>query len=149
MKRARRSTKFNTLSAGVVVVRFEEGRPRYLLLRVYGYWDFPKGQVEPGETPLQAAIREVEEETGLTDLVFRWGEIYQETPRYGRGKVARYYLAHSPEGEVSLPVNPELGFPEHQEFRWMTYEEARQLLVTRLQEILDWAHGIVLETATR
>jgi len=132
-----------TLSAGVVVVRFHDRQPRYLLLRVFRYWDFPKGQVEPGEEPLQAAVREVREETGLDNLVFRWGGVYRETPPYSRSKVARYYLAESPAGEVVLPVNPELGFPEHQEFRWLPYSEARRLLVPRLREILDWAHALV------
>jgi len=96
--------------------------------------------VEPGEEPLQAAIREVEEETGLNQLIFHWGEIYLETPPYGKGKVARYYLAEAPQGEVYLPVNPELGHPEHQEFRWLPYAQARERLVPRLQVILDWAH---------
>ncbi|HHJ39908.1 MAG: NUDIX hydrolase [Methylothermaceae bacteria B42] len=132
-----------TLSAGVVVVRYIEQVPHYLLLRVFHYWDFPKGLVEPGEDPLQAAVREVQEETGLTDLHFRWGVVFKETLPYSRGKIARYYLAESPAGEVTLPVNPELGKPEHHEFRWLTYEQARPLLVERLQTILDWAHGVV------
>lgn len=127
----------------MVVVRFIEETPHYLLLRVFRYWDFPKGLVEPGEDVLQAAIREVKEETGLTDLQFRWGDIFKETPPYSRGKIARYYLAEAPTGEVYLPVNSELGKPEHHEFRWLTYEQARPLLVARLQAVLDWAHGIV------
>ena len=48
---------------------------RVLLLRVYNYWDCPKGMVEPGEDPLATARREVAEETGIEDLEFRWGEI--------------------------------------------------------------------------
>ena len=39
-------------SAGVIVVRRTPEGPRFLLLRSYRYWDFPKGQVETGETPL-------------------------------------------------------------------------------------------------
>ena len=143
MKQAKSSPKARTLSAGVIVVRFRNHQPLYLLLRAYRFWDFPKGIVESGEQPLQAAIREVAEETGIRDLEFRWGEIYRETPPYGKGKVARYYLAQSATDEVNLPINPELGHPEHQEFRWLPYEEARRLLVPRLQEILDWAHAVV------
>lgn len=133
------------LSAGVVVVRFMDHTPYYLLLRAFRYWDFPKGLVEPGEMPLQAALREVAEETGLVDLVFRWGEVCCQTPPYGRGKVARYYLAESPQGEVHLAVSRELCRPEHHEFRWLRYEDARALLVPRLQAILDWAHAIVTQ----
>ena len=45
------------LSAGVVVVRPSEEGWRFLLLRAFTHWDFPKGMVEPGEQPLEAAIR--------------------------------------------------------------------------------------------
>jgi len=126
-------------SAGVVVLRHVDGAYRCLLLRCFGYWDFPKGEIEPGEDPREAARREVTEETGLTDLDFRWGEDFIETPPYGRGKVARYYLAQSRAGEVILPVNPELGRPEHHEYRWIELERAPTLLGPRLQEVLAWA----------
>lgn len=43
------------MSAGVIIVRRYDDEWRYLLLRVYNYWDFPKGEVEPGEDPLAAA----------------------------------------------------------------------------------------------
>ena len=56
------------LSAGVIIVRdTREGR-RFLLLRAFNHWDFPKGLVENGETPFEAAVREVCEETTLDDL---------------------------------------------------------------------------------
>ena len=58
------------LSAGVVVVRRTDDGWRVLLLRVYNYWDFPKGVVEPGEDALTAARREVREETTIDDLEF-------------------------------------------------------------------------------
>jgi bis(5'-nucleosidyl)-tetraphosphatase len=141
--RARHRQKAAKLSAGVVVVRPVTAVHRYLLLRAYDYWDFPKGEVEPGEDPLAAAIREVEEETGLTDLDFRWGKVFRETAPYRGGKVARYYLAESRAGEVDLAVNPVLGRPEHHEFRWLPYEEARRLLVPRVQAVLDWADKVV------
>jgi bis(5'-nucleosidyl)-tetraphosphatase len=135
--------KARTLSAGAVIVRRLGGEPHYLLLRAFDHWDFPKGEVEPGEAPLAAARREVREETGLETLAWPWGEGYRETPPYGRGKVARYYLAESRDGEVSLPVNPELGHPEHHEFRWLPYDKARALLGERLRPILDWAQAQV------
>ncbi len=58
------------LSSGVVVVHWKQDHYHYLLLRAYNYWDFPKGVVEVDESPLEAAIREVEEETTLTDCAF-------------------------------------------------------------------------------
>jgi bis(5'-nucleosidyl)-tetraphosphatase len=134
-----------TLSAGAVVLRRVADKWLYLLLRAYEYWDFPKGIVEPGEDPLAAAIRETEEETTLVNLVFRWGHGFVETEPYGKNKIARYYVAESEEGGVTLPVSAELGHPEHDEFRWIDYASARPLLGPRVQAVLDWAHKTISE----
>ena len=80
--------------------REPDGGWRCLVLRVYRNWDFPKGLVEPGEEPLEAALREVTEETGLRDLSLPWGEVWRETEPYAGGKVARYYVAESAAGTV-------------------------------------------------
>lgn len=126
-------------SAGVAVVRCVEGRWLYLLLRSYDYWDFPKGEVEAGEEPLAAACREVSEETTLTNLDFRWGHGFIESGPYGpHKKTARYYLAESPSGRVSLPVSEALGHPEHEEFRWVDAADAGRLLNHRMQTVLTW-----------
>ncbi len=132
-----------TLSAGVIVIRRTANQPAFLLLRSYQNWDFPKGVVETGETPLQGALREVSEETTLTDLSFTWGEDYRETPPYGRGKVARYYIAETQHTHVTLPINPLLGHPEHEEYRWASYHQAQGMVTTRLLPILKWAHTMV------
>jgi 8-oxo-dGTP pyrophosphatase MutT (NUDIX family) len=134
------------LSAGAIVVRRQEEDWFFLMLRVYHYWDFPKGLVEPGEKPIRAARREAEEETGLTDLSFPWGEEYRETPPYGRGKIARYYLAETRQISIELPVSTELGRPEHHEARWFDYAGARSLLGPRLTPVLDWAHDVLSQS---
>jgi len=126
-------------SAGIVVVRRQAGEWRLLILRAYRNWDFPKGLIEPGEKPLAAAVRETGEETGLTDLDFRWGTESIDTGMYGDHKVASFYLAETRQEQIVLPVNPELGHPEHNEFRWVTHKEAQLLLPPRLQPILSWA----------
>ncbi|HUE77300.1 MAG TPA: NUDIX hydrolase [Longimicrobiales bacterium] len=59
-------------SAGGVVYRREEGVPYFLLIRdPYENWGLPKGHVEKGETPGQAALREVREETGIEAVELR------------------------------------------------------------------------------
>jgi 8-oxo-dGTP pyrophosphatase MutT (NUDIX family) len=133
------NTPPQAISAGVVVVRRENASWRLLVLRAYRNWDFPKGMLEPDETPLEAAIRETAEEASITDLVFRWGEAFCETAPYGQGKVARYYLAETEQEHITLPVSPELGHPEHDEWRWVSVDEAGRLLPPRLQPILAWA----------
>jgi 8-oxo-dGTP pyrophosphatase MutT (NUDIX family) len=123
----------------VVVVRHTSDGWRVLLLRVYNYWDCPKGVVEAGEDPLATARREVREETAIEDLEFRWGEEFTETPPYSRNKVARYYLAETRTAEAKLPISPELGRPEHHEWRWFSWEEAEQRVVDRIWTVLRWA----------
>jgi 8-oxo-dGTP pyrophosphatase MutT (NUDIX family) len=131
------------LSAGAVIVRGDLTDRPFLLLRAFNHWDFPKGMVEAGESPLEAAIREVTEETTLDLLDFPWGYGYIETGPYSRGKIARYYLAHTDRDDVSLPVNPEIGRPEHSEYRWVDYERALSLASPRVRPVIHWAARIV------
>lgn len=135
-------------SAGVVIVRREAGTWRALMLRAYRNWDFPKGEIEEGEDPFLAAIREVKEETDIDrdELAFRWGDVYTETAPYRQGKIARYYLAETPRRDISLPINPALGKPEHDEWRWFTFDEAQQIAVPRVQAVLAWARGLADST---
>ncbi len=145
-----RQASVRTLSSGVVVVHWNHDHYDYLLLRAYNYWDFPKGVVEPDESPLEAAVREVEEETTLTGLRFRWGDVYRETYPYNQGrKVARYYLAEAPNTEVRLTPNPELGRPEHSEYRWVDRSAAWTLLTPRVRAILEWTDSIIARPARR
>lgn len=127
------------LSAGAVVVRESKHGLLFLLLRAFKHWDFPKGMVEDDETPLEAACRETLEEAGIGELDFRWGEDYYETPPYNRGKVARYYLAHTLEEAVSLIANPITGRVEHAEYRWVSFEQAWRMVSPRVQRVLSWA----------
>lgn len=137
---ARRQQR-DVLSSGIIPVRFVDGKPQYLLLRVYSYWDFPKGVVLRNEDPLIGAIRELEEETALRNPKFKWGKEFQETPKYARGKTARYYIAELEEGDVELRPNPFTGRLEHHEYAWFDYEETRELVSPRVKPIFEWAHA--------
>jgi len=125
-------------SAGFVVVRDTPAGRRFLILRAYNLWDFPKGLVEANETPLAAARRETLEETGIDDLQLEWGEAYAETAPYSGGKIARYYAARTATERVVLPINPSLGRPEHHEYRWVPFEQLAALLPPRLQGVVGW-----------
>ena len=121
-------------AAGAVVFRRSERGIRLLLLRAYKNWDFPKGMVEPGESELDAAKREVEEETGLAELEYPFGEEFKETVPYAGNKVARYYLALLARTDAE-----KIELSEHHEYRWVSFDEAEDLLPPRLALVLEWA----------
>ncbi len=131
------------LSAGVVIVSVVNHKVLFLLLRAYRNWDFPKGIVESGEEPIDAAVREVREETTLDDISFDWGLVFMDTGPYNKGKISRYYIARTKETRISLPVNPELGMPEHHESRWVDYQKALTMVTPRLVPVVRWAYRIV------
>ena len=137
------AAKAPALSAGIIPILKDQNL--VLLLRAYRYWDFPKGIVEVGEDPLEAAIRELHEESGLKNPKFRWGREFIETERYSYGKIARYYLAEVASEKITLLENPVSGRREHDEYRWMSFSDASKLLVPRVQTVLNWAQAKLQE----
>jgi 8-oxo-dGTP diphosphatase len=106
-------------AAGGVVVR--DGQVLLVHRPRYDDWTFPKGKLDPGESFEDAAVREVEEETGLRCNLVR------ELPatRYevnGRPKLVRYWLME-PEAEAPFAPNDETD-----ELRWLPPREALALL---------------------
>ena len=88
-------------------------------------WSLPKGKLDPGESWQEAALREVEEETGLAcRLVRRLGKIRYRDAK-GRPKVVRYWLMDLADGENGTRFTPNR---EVDELRWCTPEEAAELL---------------------
>ena len=133
----------DTLSCGIVIVRRTDAGWLTLMLRAYRNWDFPKGLMEQGETPIEAAVREVGEETGITQLSFDWGDKFIETGPYNRGKVARYYLARTEEEKVILGIVPALGRAEHHQSLWVDFDKAYDLTAPRVRGVVQWARQIV------
>ena len=131
------------LSCGVVLARQSEAGFVTLMLRAYHHWDFPKGIAEEGEEPMQAALRELREETSIDTVEFEWGDRYMETGPYSRGKTARYYLASTEQKSVVLGPSPDTGEPEHHEWRWVSFDEAHDLSAPRVREVVRWARQII------
>jgi mutator protein MutT len=98
-----------------------------------GYWEFPGGKCEPGETPSQATARECHEETGLRVVV---------------GPLRRTVVHRYPHGLVELsfhdctPEDPAAESPPESGFRWVHVE---QLAARRFPE----ANEVILEELAR
>ena len=78
-----------------------------------------------------------EDATGIADPALHWGEDYRETVAFDDGRVSRYYLAQASDNEVTLRV-PAGEAAEDYGYRWVTVEEAEDLLPPRLAIVLDW-----------
>lgn len=112
----------NEVSAGGIVFRQEPALQFLMILDGYGRWTFPKGGVEEGETPAEAAVREIEEETGVKGVIVgELGEtryIYHH-PRKGRvHKTVTFYLVRCTGGRLR-PQDGEVAGAE-----WVSPDEA-------------------------
>jgi 8-oxo-dGTP pyrophosphatase MutT (NUDIX family) len=106
-------------AAGGVVE--QDGRVLLVHRPRYDDWTFPKGKLDPGETSEDAALREVEEETGVRCSLGRELPSTSYEVR-GRPKRVRYWLMR-PQGEGGFVPNDETD-----DLRWVTPDEARALL---------------------
>lgn len=112
-------------------------------MQANGEWNFVKGVIEKGETPYEAAIREVKEETSISDLRFCWDKVYTQTKSSANQSHTYYFLASSSRSTVVLPISEELGKPENDRFEWLSFDAANELLAPTLRDVLNWAERIV------
>jgi 8-oxo-dGTP pyrophosphatase MutT (NUDIX family) len=136
---------------GAVIYRREKDRLLFLLIysgrnRV---WGFPKGHIEAGEDEKTAALREIEEETGLAPLSFLEGfreedsyPVVSNRPPYEGTTIEKhsiYFLAAAPQGGIRVDGQ------EITSFRWLPIEEALALLTfDELKKILKKANDFIL-----
>ena len=131
-------------AAGFILFRTIHQDRQYLLLRHQkgGHWAFPKGRLESGEGEIEAAIREIFEETNIDQLCPIPG--FREISRYhfrrnGQriAKTVAYYLAETTQSEVSLSM-------EHTAFQWLGFEDAvAALSYDESRRILGDAHRLL------
>jgi len=110
-------------AGGVVLARDKQGGTRVSVIHRPKYmdWSLPKGKLEEGESWKEAAIREVEEETGYRCEMVAELPAVSYLDRKGRRKLVRYWLMEPIEGEFE-------SHGEVDELRWVTPEEAHELL---------------------
>jgi 8-oxo-dGTP pyrophosphatase MutT (NUDIX family) len=115
-------------------VRTIRGRPMLAAIRPQGkpdgVWALPKGNIDPGETPAETAVREVWEETGVHGrLDGKLGDVkYTYTRRDGERvfKIVSFYLLRAGRGrlgEIDERMRVEVA-----EARWLPLEDAPRLL---------------------
>lgn len=144
-------TSAHEQAAGAILFRMSMSGREYLLIRssrekaevapkqyVAEFWDFPKGRLEYGETGMEGAKREVEEEVGISDLEFMPDFEKNITYTVYRDgipveKDVRMYLAEAKGSLVNLSS-------EHNNFSWLAFEEAVQrVTVAQMKEVLRFA----------
>lgn len=129
-------------SFGVVPVYKEAGDWRVLLIQQIGrkgdtFWTFPKGHPEANELPTESALRELQEETGITDVFLH--DDMQFTTGYmfvhdgvQIDKKVNYYLGfvHSPDTHITQPR-------EVADLQWCSFADAAQKLTHQnMRELL-------------
>jgi predicted NUDIX family NTP pyrophosphohydrolase len=142
------------LSAGVLLFRRQGAETEVLLIKPggpfwrnkdAGAWMIPKGGVEPGEQPAEAALREFEEETGtrLTSVPSPLKKIRQSGGKWVEAFAVEGDLdpAAITSNDFEIEWPPRSGrrkkFPECEEARWMTLAEARALMLPSQLPLLD------------
>ena len=141
-------------SAGILLYRKEEGGPQVLLIhpggpfwsrRQAGAWMIPKGGVAEGESAVQAALREFEEETGMALAAEPWplcrirqagGKIVEAFAAEGNFDTAGLKSLHF-EMEWPRKSGRMRSYPEADDARWMDITEARRMILPSQLEILD------------
>jgi 8-oxo-dGTP pyrophosphatase MutT (NUDIX family) len=125
---SKRRAELEVSAGGIVFRRADDGVTRYLLIRdSYDNWGFPKGHLEDGESPAEAARRETTEETGLHQLALQGPIRVIDWHFRFRGrhihKYCHFFLFESPAGEPCPQADE--GITACQ---WRTLDEALEAL---------------------
>ena len=128
------------VSAGAIVYTMIDNRPYYLIICNYDHdWGFPKGHLEQSETPAQAALREIEEETGIiVDLDTSFMRTLEYPLPNGNDKIVYYFIGGFKDQEFTRQE------AEVKQIRLLPYEEALAILTyDDMKDVLKQAHEVI------
>ncbi|MFI5499086.1 NUDIX domain-containing protein [Nocardia asteroides] len=123
----------NIHAAGAVLWRDGGAGPEIAVIHrpKYGDWSLPKGKLDPGETPVVAAVREVGEETGLPCALGRYlGHVTYPIPGHRQLKRVDYWAAEAAAGDfaVNAEVDELRWFPLDRLMDQLSYPMDRQVV---------------------
>lgn len=117
------STKLEFSAGGIVYKKTKQGIEIALILDPFKKWTFAKGHIEEGERPERAALREVEEETGMMglEIVEKLGEMDYWFQADGNNihKVVYWYLMEAPE-DVNIELQDAEGIAD---LKWVRVDD--------------------------
>jgi len=133
----------NEKSCGAVIYLNKDSEVLYLLLHYEaGHWDFVKGNVEPNEAEKETVVRELREETGITEAKFIEGFKHRIEYYYRRQgdtvhKEVIFYLMETQTETVKISF-------EHIGFTWLNYKQAMEKLTFKnARELLKKANDFL------
>ena len=133
-----------TSASGIIVFRNKNNCPEILGLvalpkhrkRSKGKYDVPKGRIDEGETPLEAAFRECLEESNLTPKIINKDPI-------SKGPMSLWIGEVKPDDDVNLKANPFTGEVEHEGFNWVSIKEIKKNCLNYLRPFIIEAEPII------
>jgi len=128
----------NHVGAGIIVLKNFNSDWKILVLLADDGYDFPKGTAEPGESTLDTALRETQEECGVSELDFQWG-----MDAIDLDGLSMFLAATTQEPRVR--PNPESGILEHLGAEWMDWATAANGIYLYLLPAIIWAKRRVEE----
>jgi len=132
-------------SAGIITYRLHNETLEYLLLQYgAGHWDFAKGKIERNETKQEAALRELQEEAGISATIEPGFEesfsyIFHNYDKKLAQKTVYFFVGKATSTNITLSH-------EHTDYIWLPYKEGlEKLTYDNAKKVLKKAHKYIIK----